>query len=120
MDYFIKGFQQFATFTGRSTRKDYWMFVLLYSIIYVALVFLDGMMGSIWMSSLFSLIVLIPSTSYGARRLHDMGKSGWWQLVYFVPLFGLIVMLVFLSKDSQPFDNKYGPNPKDKIDQFSA
>ncbi|MDR2934962.1 MAG: DUF805 domain-containing protein, partial [Candidatus Adiutrix sp.] len=48
----------------------------------------------------------------GIRRLHDIGKSGWWLLLLLIPLVGAIIILVFLCLDSQPGENQYGPNPK--------
>ena len=65
-------------------------------------------------SMIVGLALLIPSISIGARRLHDTGRSGWWQLIYFVPLIGLIVMIVFLVQDSHD-DNNYGINPKSEV-----
>jgi len=56
---------------------------------------------------LLTLVILIPSVALTTRRLHDIGKSGWWQLIYFLPFLGLIVMLIFLIKGSQEGSNKY-------------
>lgn len=55
--------------------------------------------------------MLAPSISIAARRLHNTGRSGWWQLISVVPLIGIIVLIVFLVQDSKQ-DNEYGPNPK--------
>jgi uncharacterized membrane protein YhaH (DUF805 family) len=111
MEYFIDAFRKYADFSGRAHRKQYWMFVLIYSIVYIALAVIDGVLGTLWLTSIFSLIILVPSISIGARRLHDTGRTGWWQLIYIVPLIGLIVMLVFLSQDSHA-ENEYGICPK--------
>ena len=64
------------------------------------------------LSGLYSLAVLIPSIAVAVRRLHDTGRTGWWLLIGFIPLVGIIVLLVFLFTDSQPGPNQYGPNPK--------
>jgi len=48
----------------------------------------------------------------GARRLHDTGRSGWWQLIGIIPLVGIIVLIVFAVQDSQPGETQFGPNPK--------
>lgn len=111
MGYFIDAFKKYADFTGRARRKQYWMFVLTYTVIMIALSFIDALFGTVWLSPLFSLILIIPSLSISARRLHDTGRSGWWQLIYFIPLIGLIVMLVFLCQDSRE-ENAYGVSPK--------
>ncbi len=71
----------------------------------------DGVTGLGVLSPLYSLALLIPSIAVAIRRLHDVGKSGWWLLLGFVPLVGL-VLLYFMVQDSQPGGNEYGPNPK--------
>ncbi len=111
MDYFIDALRKYAEFTGRATRKQYWMFVLFYFIFTIVLGVIDNVLGIVLLGLVFSLGMLVPSIAITARRLHDIGRSGWWQLIYFIPLIGLIVMLVFLLTDSVE-DNEFGPNPK--------
>lgn len=110
LDYFTNAFKQFADFSGRTTRKPYWMYVLIYMAIYIVLVMIDRMIGSVIFSGLFSLAALVPSISIAARRLHDTGKSGWWQLLALIPLLGWIAVIYLLCQDSQE-DNEYGPKP---------
>ncbi len=110
MDYFIGALKKYADFNGRARRKEYWMFVLIYMVINVIL----AVLGMDIISMIVGLALLVPSISIGTRRLHDTGRSGWWQLIYFVPLIGLIVMIVFLSQDSHD-ENDYGANPKSDI-----
>jgi uncharacterized membrane protein YhaH (DUF805 family) len=110
MDYFIGALKKYADFNGRARRKEYWMFVLIYMVINVIL----AVLGMDVISMIVGLALLIPSISIGARRLHDTGRSGWWQLIYFVPFIGLIVMIVFLVQDSHD-DNDYGVNPKPAV-----
>ncbi|RHW74599.1 DUF805 domain-containing protein [Colwellia sp. RSH04] len=107
MDYFIGALKKYADFTGRARRKEYWMFMLIYLIIQVVL----SVLGLDLALMVLGLGLLVPSLSLGARRLHDTGRSGWWQLIYLVPLIGLIVMIVFLAQDSHD-ENDYGVNPK--------
>jgi uncharacterized membrane protein YhaH (DUF805 family) len=111
MEYFIDAFRKYADFSGRAHRKQYWMFVLIYSLVYIVLALIDAALGSLWLTSIFSLVIFVPSMSIGARRLHDTGRTGWWQLIYIIPLIGLIVMLVFLSQESHS-ENEYGLCPK--------
>lgn len=111
MQYFLKAMSHFADFTGRATRTEYWMFVLFNIIIAFVLGIIGGILGTAILSGLFSLAVLIPSFSVAARRLHDTGRTGWWQLIALIPLIGLIILIVFLVQDSHD-DNQYGPNPK--------
>jgi uncharacterized membrane protein YhaH (DUF805 family) len=111
MEHFIGAIKQYATFTGRATRKEYWMFILVYLIFYIVLAVVDGMLNMIFLSTIFSLALLIPSMSVAARRLHDTGRSGWWQLIALIPLIGTIILIVFLAQDSHD-ENEYGLNPK--------
>ncbi|MBL4622498.1 MAG: DUF805 domain-containing protein [Immundisolibacteraceae bacterium] len=83
------------------------MFILFYFIAIIALMVVDMVLGTMVLSGLFSLAAIIPSLSIATRRLHDTSRSGWWQLLWFVPLIGLIIMLVFLVQDSHD-DNQYG------------
>ncbi|KGJ93032.1 DUF805 domain-containing protein [Colwellia psychrerythraea] len=107
MDYFIGALKKYADFTGRARRKEYWMFILIYIIINVVL----GILGLEVISALVGLGLLIPSISIAARRLHDTGRSGWWQLIVLVPVIGIIVLIVFLAQDGHD-TNDYGVNPK--------
>lgn len=111
MEHFKDALNKYAQFTGRATREQFWMYVLFYFIFVFAAAMLDVVIGIELISTLLSLALLIPSISVTARRLHDTGRSGWWQLISIVPLIGLIVMIVFTVQDSQG-DNEYGPNPK--------
>jgi len=112
MDWFTLALRQYANFNGRAHRTAYWMFVLFYFIFYVVAIAIDGLLGIVLVSGLYNLALLIPSISVCARRLHDTGRSGWWQLIGLIPILGIIVMIVFLVQDSQPGDNQYGPYPK--------
>ena len=99
-------FVRYTDFNGRSRRSEYWWFTL-FNIIVSAII----AMALPDIAGLWSLIVLIPSLSLCIRRLHDVGKSGWWYLILFVPLVGEILLLVWFCRDSGP-DNRWGPNPK--------
>lgn len=111
MEHFIGAFKKFADFTGRARRTEFWMYILFYFIFYVVLAVVDGILGSFALTGIFSLVMLIPSLSISARRLHDTGRSGWWQLLNLIPLIGAIVLIIFYVQDSVE-DNEYGGNPK--------
>ena len=107
MDYFVGALKKYADFSGRARRKEYWMFILVYMIINIVL----SVLGMEVISGIVSLGLLIPSLSIAARRLHDTGRSGWWQLILLIPIVGVIVLIVFLAQDSHEA-NDYGVNPK--------
>ncbi len=110
MEYFLDAFRRYADFTGRATRQQYWMYILIYVVISVVLSIIDAAMATAVLSAIFSVVMLVPSISIATRRLHDTGRSGWWQLIGLIPL-GIIVLIVFLVLDSDEA-NEYGPNPK--------
>ncbi len=114
MQWFIAVLKNYATFTGRARRQEYWMYMLFFIIFYVVLAVVDGVIGTNGiLAGIYALALLVPSIAVCARRLHDTGRSGWWQLIQLIPLLGAIVLLIFLVQDSNPGENTYGPNPKE-------
>ena len=118
MEWYLKVLRQYADFTGRARRKEYWMFVLINTVIAVLLAILDSVLSlprvfsSGPLGLLYSLAVLLPSLAVGARRLHDTGRSAWWLLIGIIPLIGTIVLVVFFVTDGERQPNIYGPDPK--------
>lgn len=110
MEYFIGAFKKYADFTGRASVKEYWMFILFYIIFFVILLVIDSLIGTAILSLIFSVVLILPSISITARRLHDTSRSGWWQLISLIPLLGAIVLIVFLVQGSHD-QNKYGAAP---------
>ena len=105
-------FSQYALFSGRARRSQYWYFVLFYVIVLVVAAILDGVLGTYpLLYGLAALAMFLPNLSLTVRRLHDIGKSGWFVLIGFIPLVGAILLIVWACTDSVP-DNQYGPNPK--------
>jgi uncharacterized membrane protein YhaH (DUF805 family) len=111
MEYFTNALKKYADFSGRATRQEYWMYILFYMVFYIVLAVVEGVLGLSILTTVFSLGLLVPTISLAARRLHDTGRTGWWQLLSLVPIVGSIVLIVFLVQDSDD-DNPYGPNPK--------
>ncbi len=111
MEYFITALKKYADFTGRARRKEYWMFILFYLIFYISMIVLDSIMGTMVLTPILALVLLVPSISVAARRLHDTGRSGWWQLIIIIPIIGSIALILFLAMDSHE-KNEYGLNPK--------
>ncbi len=89
-------FNKYADFNGRATRSEFWWFVL-----FLVLVSLGLSVISAILSALFSLAILLPSITVSTRRLHDTGRSGWWQLIGFVPIIGWIVLIVFMAQEGK-------------------
>ncbi|MDR1898173.1 MAG: DUF805 domain-containing protein [Prevotellaceae bacterium] len=137
MKWYLKVWKQYADFSGRARRKEYWMFAL-FNMLFVAAIFILAvfiftiivpenetiqqgraiyfMDESIYtvivaIVGIYNLAVLIPGLAVTVRRLHDVGKSGWWIFISAIPLIGGIWLLVLLLTDSDD-ENQYGRNPK--------
>jgi len=108
IDQYVNVLKHYTLFEGRARRSEFWKFTL---VSFVIGMILKTFLGE-GFANLYWLAVLIPSLGIGARRLHDIGKSGWWQLMVLIPLLGAILLIVFFVLDSEPKDNAYGPNPK--------
>ena len=124
MNWYLHVLKNYATFSGRARRKEYWMFFLFNVLISLGLGVLDVVAGTYsveyetgFFSALYSLLVLIPSIAVSVRRLHDTNRSGWWILISLIPLIGVIVLFVFICLDSQPGTNRFGANPKEASSQ---
>lgn len=102
----------YATFVGRAARSEFWYFTLFMILASAGFTLLDFALfpAMPWspLNSIFSLLMLLPSIAVAARRLHDIDRSGWWQLILLVPLVGWIVYLIWLCKAGSPGDNRYG------------
>lgn len=120
MNWYIKCLRQYFDFKGRARRKEYWMFTL-FNFIFVAIIEIIEIMIMLSTNSyngsflllLYYLLTIIPSFAVGIRRLHDVGKSGWMALVGFIPIVGVIWLIVLFCMDSQPGSNQWGDNPKE-------
>ena len=124
MEWYLKVMRDnYANFSGRARRKEYWMFVLVQTIVMIGLMILDSVLGldfelkgiSLGYGYLYliGLIVhFIPSLAVLVRRLHDVGKSGWFYFIFLIPLIGVLWLLVLFCTEGQKQDNKWGPDPK--------
>ena len=104
MQYYLKVLQNYAVFTGRAARAEYWYFVLFNLIVSIVLGVIAGMIKLPILGSIYSLAVLIPSVAVGVRRMHDVGKSGWFLLI---PIYNLILAVT----EGDHGENEYGPDP---------
>ncbi|MFW7526296.1 DUF805 domain-containing protein [Vibrio ostreicida] len=118
MQWYLTVIKKYAVVDGRARRKEYWMFVLFNIIFFFLLTMIDLMVGTLVLSSIYSLAMLVPNLTSAVRRLHDTGRSGWWLLATMVPLLGLVVFY-FMVCESDPKDNQYGCDPKE-LERLSA
>ena len=127
MDWMLMPLKRYADFSGRSRRKEYWMFLLFIVLVYFALGVVLTMVGlsgngegsifgvggaTLIILLLFGLAVIIPSIAVTVRRFHDQDKSGWFYLLNFIPYVGPIIVLVFMCLEGTRGPNRYGPDPK--------
>jgi uncharacterized membrane protein YhaH (DUF805 family) len=108
MNWYLKVLKQYADFSGRARRKEYWMFQL-FDVIFIIV----AMIFAIPLFVLYVLATRIPALAVTVRRLHDVGKSGWMLFIGLIPLIGSIWFLVLMLTDSQQGTNKWGQNPKE-------
>lgn len=155
MQWYLKVLKNYAVFSGRARRKEYWMFILFNLIFSIVANIIDYIFGTRnivltygLFSGLYTLVVLIPSLAVAVRRLHDVGKSGWFMIFILVPLllfsyfagaypsdpsllapmgitavifFGIAIwMLVLFCTEGEVNDNKWGPNPKNSEQNFES
>ena len=106
------GFSNYINFQGRATRAEYWWWTLFAVISDVVLGFIDAALGIGFLQGLFSLAILIPGLAVGARRLHDIGKSGWWQLLWFAIVVGWVILWVWAFRQGDRGQNQHGLDPR--------
>jgi uncharacterized membrane protein YhaH (DUF805 family) len=107
MNWYLKVLQNYATFSGRARRKEYWMFTLISTIISIIIGIIAGVIKFELLGSIYSLAVLLPTIAVGVRRMHDVGKSGWFLLI---PIYNLILACT----DGEQGENAYGADPKNQ------
>ena len=129
MEWYLKVMRDnYTNFSGRARRKEYWMFTLVYVIILIGCTVLDNVLGTVfmmdagplgeismgygWAYTICGLIHFIPGLALAVRRLHDVGKSGWFYLIFLIPFIGGVWLLVLFCLEGKKEDNKYGSNPK--------
>ena len=122
MELMLQPIRKYAEFSGRARRAEYWMFVLFYCLVVIALMIVSAVFGAVLGSAgrglavavlgLFGLAMIVPSLAVSFRRLHDINKSAWWILISLVPFVGGLVLLVFHILPGTVGPNQYGPDPK--------
>lgn len=113
MEWYKKVLSNYANFEGRARRKEFWMFALFNLIIYFAIAVVEMMIGTYMiLGSIYLLAVIVPSIAVAIRRMHDIGKSGWFLLIGLIPFLGALVLIYFYIQEGQRGANEYGSDPK--------
>jgi uncharacterized membrane protein YhaH (DUF805 family) len=116
-------FSQYATFSGRARRAEYWWWVLFQIIVLTLALIIDNALGLRitnessavtigWLYLIAALVFIIPSIAVTFRRLHDTDRSGWWWLLALLCGIGAIILFVFCLIEGTRGPNSYGPDPK--------
>lgn len=108
-------FRKYVDWNGRASRSEYWWWALFSVIVSLITQFIDGAAGIIALNPLWSLVTLLPSIFVATRRLHDHGRSGWWQLIALTGI-GIFVLLYWYIIEGNKGENAYGPHPLDDVD----
>lgn len=136
MEWMLLPLKRYAQFSGRSRRREYWMFMLFGLLLFIVTMILDSLLGfgtttryaevggtgvaagfqstGGIITGLAMLALLLPSLAVGVRRLHDTDHAGWWILLGLLPLVGTIVLLVFFCLDGSRGTNRFGADPKEE------
>lgn len=122
LDWALMPLKRYTDFSGRSRRKEYWLFVL--GVVVVAILLslvesaagLNGMIAGAYgpLTALFFLGIIVPSIAVQVRRFHDQDKSGWFVLIGLIPIIGGLIVLVFMFLEGTKGSNRFGPDPKDE------
>ncbi|MCC3345200.1 DUF805 domain-containing protein [Psychrobacter sanguinis] len=108
-DWFKKVIKNTFNYKGRARRKEYWYYILVASIIILISFTLDGILDTPdTLSGLAGFILFFPSLAVTIRRLHDIGKSGWWYLISAIPLIGSLILLFWNCQETSPETNQWG------------
>tara|TARA_Y100000766_G_C18813150_1_gene559077 strand:- start:139 stop:468 length:330 start_codon:yes stop_codon:yes gene_type:complete len=105
MKWYLKVLKNYAVFNGRARRKEYWMFILINTLLSYLLIFIDMSAQTVYLNTIYSLAVFVPYIAVTARRMHDVGKSGWFMLI---PIYNFILAVTAGDEG----DNEYGSDPK--------
>lgn len=120
MEWMLLPLKRYADFSGRSRRKEFWMFALGVLLAIIVAAILDGILGMSGMvggvygplMTIVLLASLIPSLACQVRRFHDQDKSGWFVLLGLIPFVGGLIVLVFMCLEGTSGSNQYGADPK--------
>ncbi len=111
------GFRNYVNFSGRAVRSEFWFWILFTILGGLGAEILDYIIIPSWVayspfSGVFEIATFLPGIAVAVRRLHDIGRSGWWLLLSFVPLIGAIVLIVWFCTDGKKGYNRFGADPR--------
>jgi len=110
-NWYLSVVKNYVGFEGRAGRSEFWYFTLVNFIIAIVINVLGSVLGMKILGTIYALALLLPSIAVSIRRLHDIGKSGWWLLVGFIPVIGIFVLIYFYVQASEVNENRFGPMP---------
>ena len=108
MNWYLKVLKNYAMFNGRARRKEYWMFILINSLVSWLLMYIDISAQTVYLNSIYTLAIFIPYIAVSIRRMHDVGKSGWFCLI---PIYNFILAV----SEGNKGENQYGSDPKETV-----
>ena len=118
--------ENYANFNGRARRAEFWWYALANVVVAIIAMTLDSVLGTNieplpygYVYIIYSLAVFLPGLAVGVRRLHDVGKSGWFYFIILVPIIGAIWLLVLFATEGQHGENQYGSDPKNENDEIN-
>ena len=112
LDWFVKCLKNYANFSGRARRKEFWFFMLVSFILGIIIQIIDAILGTDKiLNGVLNLALFLPSLAVGARRLHDTGRSGWWQLLV-LTIIGIIPLIIWWASNTKPENNQWGQPAK--------
>ncbi|MDI1318420.1 DUF805 domain-containing protein [Flavobacterium sp.] len=119
-------FENYANFNGRARRSEYWYFALMNLILFIVAALLDNLLGFNfaplpygYLYALLGLATFIPGLAVAVRRLHDVGKSGWFYFIVLIPIIGAIWLLVLFFTEGDQGENQYGSDPKSSGEEIN-
>lgn len=119
MEWYLAVLKKYAVFEGRARRKEYWMFILFNAIFTSILGLIDKISGVEFLGIIYGLALIVPGIAVNVRRLHDIGRTGWWVLIALVPFIGWAVLIIFAATEGVKGSNEYGSDPKESDENFA-
>ncbi|MBR4497319.1 MAG: DUF805 domain-containing protein [Bacteroidales bacterium] len=122
MKWYFKCLREASDFYSRASRKEFWMFNFFSILLFIVLGIIDHIMGFTIDDAqvigplviTYSICITKPSYAVLVRRLHDVGRNGWSFFIFLIPIFGLIILLIWLCKKSELKENEWGKNPAEE------